>query len=380
MPNPITKLAPKFLFAILSSGLSAIAALTFVPNNAFAGCAKATLSGEGKCENLSITLDASGCNDKGIGAPEKTCSGDQPKFIFRGEKNLYTIKLEKSSNTDNWGGEAWKIGSISTKSRIRDVSTPSVARAEVKPSITPPAPTPPTVVPAPAAKAEVPKTEVTQVVAAPVPPAPAAAEKISREPAGIPLKLPAPEVATPAAATSSPATPAAAAPEPQKGWSLNAFFDAYYLYNFGQPVAPVGLSNLSVDAAALRPAQNTYRFYDEFHRQFEINLVEFELKHVRKEVTFLADLDFGNMADLNAGTATSSGYVVDEVSKHIGQAMVSYSPDGAPGLLIEVGKMPMAGGRLHTCIRSSRRRMYLFYQILLNSNTISILIPDLGVV
>ena len=125
-----------------------------------------------------------------------------------------------------------------------------------------------------------------------------------------------------------------------KGWSFGAYVDAYVGHNFNRPTSPANFSATSVDAAALRPANNNIRYYDWYSRQFALNLVELSFKHTRKELAFTLDLDFGQFADINASYASGNGYVVDEVSKHIGQAIVTYTPAGAPGLVIEFGKMP----------------------------------------
>ena len=60
----------------------------------------------------------------------------------------------------------------------------------------------------------------------------------------------------------------------------------------------------------------------------------------------MLDLDFGNFAELNtqsvalAGSGGPTFGAANEVTKHIGQAIFTYTPVKAPGWVFEVGKMP----------------------------------------
>jgi hypothetical protein len=93
-----------------------------------------------------------------------------------------------------------------------------------------------------------------------------------------------------------------------------------------------------VSSAALPDAKNLYRYYDAYPNQFSLSLLELSLLAKQGEVSLLLDLDFGPFADLNTASNTASGKAVDEVSKHLGQAVVSYRP-GEGRLFIEAGKM-----------------------------------------
>lgn len=120
--------------------------------------------------------------------------------------------------------------------------------------------------------------------------------------------------------------------------TFSGFFDGYYSFNFNNPKQPSGLSGASVTSASAPPANNTYRYYDVYHNQFSVSLAELSVKAQTKEVTFLADFDFGTFADLNATAASASGAVVDESSKHIGQAVILYRESGSR-LFFDVGKI-----------------------------------------
>ena len=124
--------------------------------------------------------------------------------------------------------------------------------------------------------------------------------------------------------------------KPSLEWHL--FGDTYYSYNFNQP-APVAAPNAtSVNTAAIPSGQNTYRYYDTFHNQMSLSLAELSVLAKQGEASFLADLDFGTFADLNAASTGAGGKSVDEVSKHVGQAVVSYKPEGSR-FSFDFGKM-----------------------------------------
>ncbi len=126
-------------------------------------------------------------------------------------------------------------------------------------------------------------------------------------------------------------------------WS--AYFDAYYNVNFNRPSS--ASANLGPASTAgttpqyLPPSQNgSYRNFDIYHNQISLNVAEISVVKKSKEVGFKADFDFGDVTEVvhNSAGAGASGSL-DEVSKHIGQAVVSYSPAAAPALTVNVGKM-----------------------------------------
>jgi len=119
-------------------------------------------------------------------------------------------------------------------------------------------------------------------------------------------------------------------------WHL--FADTYYGYNFNQPAPVVAPSSASVSAASVPDARNTYRYYDFYHNQISLSLLELSVLAKHGEVSLLVDLDFGPFADGNAASGSGAAKSVDEVSKHIGQAVVSYRPEGSR-FSMDVGKM-----------------------------------------
>lgn len=120
---------------------------------------------------------------------------------------------------------------------------------------------------------------------------------------------------------------------------ISADFDAYYSYNANRP-QPISTPNGSTATAASIPAgNNQLRLYDAYHNQLGLNLAEISIRKPGKEVSLLLDLDFGQQADQHARISSAAGNSVDEVSKHIGQAILTYTPSRAPGLTFNIGKM-----------------------------------------
>ena len=151
------------------------------------------------------------------------------------------------------------------------------------------------------------------------------------------------EVAAPAApvdraAASAPASeaPAAAPAAPASNpLSISGYFDAYYAYNFNGPAQPATLP-----ASTFPNQQNGLHYYDWYHNQLGLSMAEITVKHKRQEVSFLLDLDFGSQADLNSQYVPSGSQAYpDETSKHVGQAILTYEPGWAKGLVFDFGKM-----------------------------------------
>lgn len=120
--------------------------------------------------------------------------------------------------------------------------------------------------------------------------------------------------------------------------SFNGYIDAFYSYNFNRPQPVTAPNASSIPGASLQAGNNTYRYYDIYHNQLSLSLAEISVQAKYEEVTGLFDLDFGSFADLNASASSPSGTVVDESSKHIGQAIISYRPKGSR-LFFDTGKM-----------------------------------------
>lgn len=124
------------------------------------------------------------------------------------------------------------------------------------------------------------------------------------------------------------------------GLEFSAYMDMYYSYNFNKPSAVSQISGNSVADASVRPPNNQYRYYDWYNKQVSLALAELTVQYTRQEVKMLVDFDFGANADINASYPSGSSYIADEQTKHIGQAILSYSPSSIKGLVIEGGKLP----------------------------------------
>ncbi len=118
----------------------------------------------------------------------------------------------------------------------------------------------------------------------------------------------------------------------QISWAADVKFeglaDVYYQYNFNKPTGP------SANNGTVTPARGINgRFYDSFHNQPSVNLVELSARKTGAEAGFQADLDFGQVAEDNSPVAG------DDFSKHLGQGYLTYAPSNVPGLKIAAGKM-----------------------------------------
>ncbi|MBI2606765.1 MAG: porin [Deltaproteobacteria bacterium] len=118
----------------------------------------------------------------------------------------------------------------------------------------------------------------------------------------------------------------------QLSWAADVKFgglaDVYYQYNFNRPAGP------SAGNAVVTPARGINgRFYDSFHNQPSVNLVELSARKTGAEAGFQADFDFGQIAEDNSPVAG------DDFSKHLGQGFITYAPSPVPGLKIAAGKM-----------------------------------------
>lgn len=149
-----------------------------------------------------------------------------------------------------------------------------------------------------------------------------------REPASKPPIFP-----LPIETQNKPVPPAV---DPLNGITISGLIDFYYSYNFNKPAIGPQILN---GGSTVFPGNNSVRYYDIYHSQMTLNLAELTIKKTSSEVNYLLDLDFGQMADLNTIVVSGSGTSVDEVSKHIGQAYLTFNPKWAPGLSIDVGKM-----------------------------------------
>ena len=129
------------------------------------------------------------------------------------------------------------------------------------------------------------------------------------------------------------------------GLVVSGNFDLNYGYNFNRPLPAA--PNLGAETSGgtrpqyLSASENgSFRNFDLYHNQFTLNLAEISMSKKGKEVGFKADIDFGEIPDVihNTAGAAASGSL-DEVIRHVGQAVVSYNPAGAPKLTVVAGKM-----------------------------------------
>lgn len=125
---------------------------------------------------------------------------------------------------------------------------------------------------------------------------------------------------TPPAPVAAPAAPVAtpvatALPAANEEFKLGFMFDGYYSYVSGgtQPGAAI-----------------PYRFYDANHNDFTVNLIELNASGKFNRLSYRVDLDFGDFAELNT---------TDTVSKHIGQATVTYDFGDQKPLTLTAGKL-----------------------------------------
>jgi hypothetical protein len=283
-------------FSAMTGALALAGALLASGARAEDGCAKLNLTaGATKCSSLKGEFDVSACDvgAKTLKAKFK-CSKDEA--VARASRGGAAFLGHVSRSAGAWGGGDWKVDGLVM---MEKTTATKVARA------------------APSSVKFTPAGAVAHEAAAPA--HETAHEKVAEKAAE----------KVEAAASHSPAseTPAAT------GFQFSAYFDAYYAHNFNRPAA----ATPSTAAGTLPNAQTALHYYDYYANQLGLNLVELTVKHVRKETSFLVDFDFGDMADINAPTTTSG--VPDSVSKHIGQAVFSYTPSWAPGLTIDAGKM-----------------------------------------
>lgn len=118
--------------------------------------------------------------------------------------------------------------------------------------------------------------------------------------------------------------------------NFSGFLDVFYGFNVNRPPSVAS-------PAAHPPAGNTgagLRFYDHYHNQFGLSLLQLSAAKETGEVQFHLSLDFGTTADINAtGSDPTGTAVIDETSKHLSEANVTYAPSALNGWSITVGKI-----------------------------------------
>ncbi len=294
----------------ISVSVSVLVAL-LVNSTAYAdGCAKIKDVSGNTCESLSVKLDLSDCSIKPqVREAKINCAKNHQSATARVWTAEKTFVVKLAPQKVGWGGSSdWApVGEINENSRQPASEAAATPAAVATPVVAAPVVTTPAAAAAPAAA----------VASA----APAVAPPIA--------------VATPVVV---PATPVEAAP-PQPQTTVSGYLDFYYTYNTNMPPQP---TPKPTDSGVGLPANsNNLRYYDLYHNQLSLNLAEVQVKHVRQETTFMLDLDFGQAADINAISPYSStnAPASDEVSKHIGQANVTYTPKKMDRLSITIGKV-----------------------------------------
>jgi hypothetical protein len=283
-----------FLFSITSM-LSAFA------KTDSCGSAKA-VSGT-SCENLMAEFDVSKCES--VGGPKtlagkSECKGDRARVTVFSENFRYRAEFKKSQG--EWDAVKWQL---SGEVRRKYLKSEHEARHERKSK----------------------RTIASQSLSPSSSPKEVSTERETPH-HGAPVINP----------TVTPVEPSTAAAPPL---AISALVDAYYGYNFNRPAAVSPRSTGPVENQNIPQGNTGYRFFDNFHNDFGLNLLELTIKKSGPEVSFVADLDFGNVADYNASASVNNNTqtVIDEVSKHIGQAVISYTPAGNHRWTFEAGKL-----------------------------------------
>ncbi len=152
--------------------------------------------------------------------------------------------------------------------------------------------------------------------------------------ASTPLKAPKPakepkrEIAYVRNPSPEPVPSPAEAKKDEGKIEISGIFDAYYSGNFNKPAS----------------GRSSIRLFDLYTNQFVLNLAELTFRKKSGNVGFVLDADFGEQPELEASqfTLTPSGgpqtSLADDVTKHVGQAFVTYRPENGP-LYFEFGKM-----------------------------------------
>ncbi len=260
------------------------ATLSVNPVYAKESCGEAHVqSGNGTCSELSVQINVSECEGgRPLRAADLECRGSAATARVKTSEADYTVTLKQKK--DSWGAIQWEAGRVSREPR-------KTANRMNKP---------------------IPENPI-EVRSAELGAPPAAA----------------------AAAVVAPTSPS------ETGFQFAVNFDAYYSWDFNNPRPIPPRANVPDVGAATLPAGNIgTRYYDIYHNQFSLNLAELSISRTGKEVGFLLDLDFGQFADQNVYVSSNNGLIIDEVSKHIGQAYVTYSPKNIKGLTFDFGKLP----------------------------------------
>ncbi len=260
--------------------------LIFNNQNAKAeSCAKVKIASVAECDKLVVKILLAECNDVG-GKATLFCKGNRATATLKRKSGIYSVKLKKSES--GWGAQGnWEIDgnvevtpasvAIHRKSNKNPRHLASQVEAQIE------------------TQTETPKEP------------PSAREIVTTNP----LALQAPETS---------GTPPAG-----RGITFNAAFDGYYAINLNQiPGSSPPTNSGTTGTINLPTAQMPYRTNDIYSNSLALNLAELSISRKTKETSFRADLDFGNQAEVFGSFAP--GTSTDQVSKHIGQAFMTWTP------------------------------------------------------
>lgn len=276
---------------VLSWSCSFFTASEMTAQTSTADCAKVIPESGTACPKLKVKFDLSACKDSAVSVPSVICDGTKVTASVRSASYEYKVVFEE---TEQWGKKAYEMVGYVNKASIDGSSVDSEKSEEPK-------------------KFEEPKKS----------------EPKKSEPK---------KAATSATSTSTSPRPASF----ENSLTFSGLADVYYSYNFNRPrsVTPQSSPTGSATTVTVPTGNNGYRAYDAYHNQFSLNQVELSLKKVAGPVTLVMDLDFGELADINHSTfTTATTSTTEEVSKHIGQAVISYAPSEWNGWGLSAGKM-----------------------------------------
>lgn len=299
--------------------------VVWIPAAHAGGCAKAEIVSGKNCQDLVVRFNLDACGDSEGGAhPVLRCNGGSAKVTLKTDKGSYVAKLKKGDGA--WGESSWKVvGDVQSKGEGEGHAKHASASHESKHDQGHEAAHGESKSAAAEHAGRDGKTEAAHGSAE------HAAEAKHAEAQHAEADAPHAPVAAPA-----PAAPAAGTPP---ALVFNGLLDLYYAYNFNRPMpslAPAtSATGTQTQNRSLPANQNVLHNFDLYHNQLALNLAELSFKHTGKQVSLKVDLDFGETADWTH----TAGNFTDEVSKHIGQAIVAYNPSGLSNLTLSAGKM-----------------------------------------
>lgn len=265
-------------------------------------CAQASIIEGTKCPDIKVQFDLTKCEDSAAGTPEAVCKNGNVEASLSGRKAKYSAKFEE---VEVWGKKSYNLLSV-TVGALKDSKEKAKSKPEAGVSESSSAKSAPAVSESNLSKPAAKKNKATKM-----------APDVNAKQVGEP-KVEAPQKVE---VSSS------------KPLEFSGFVDINYVYNFLKPEA------VTTPSSNLPGGQNAQRAYDTYHNQFSVSLAELSLKKSSDQVSFLMDVDFGEQTEWNHGTVSGASTVYDEVSKHLGQAVLTYSPSWWKGASISLGKM-----------------------------------------